>query len=346
MLHSNKVNVSHLHCKFIYPISFSYLMASVLTIILNWNCAKDTIEAIDSVMASEVEPHGVDIFLVDNGSGDNSVEILRKYFVEKSYKVVEIKKLEDVEVKAKGTKQIFFYISPKNLGFTGGNNLGFKFALKHNYDFVFLLNADAVVNIDTIKVLVESFKDEKIACVGPKVYAYDYNGRKDYISFAGAEIDLRTCKVKVRNGFDIGQYNTSFETSYVEGSAMMILVEALQKVGFFDERFFAYWEESDWCTRAKKSGYKILYIPNTWVKHKGVTPTFFSMRAYTFHMLIRNKVLFAKKHCKNWFVFCIVNLFYYPFRLFIYIFRRKDLLVATRTIKEYYTSFIKGLFVP
>ncbi|MEM3396209.1 MAG: glycosyltransferase family 2 protein [Thermoplasmata archaeon] len=319
-------------------------MASVLTIILNWNCAKDTMEAIDSVMASETEPHGVDIFLVDNGSKDNSVEILRKYFTQKNYDVVEMKDVGDVKLERKGTKKILFYLSPKNLGFTGGNNLGFEFALKHGYEFVFLLNADAVVNKDTIKVLVESFTDEKIACVGPKVYAYDYHGRKDYISFAGAKIDLWTCKVKKRTGFDTGQYDEIFETSYVEGCAMMIRTSVLAHIGLFDEKFFAYWEESDWCIRAKKQGYNLLYVPASCIWHKGVTKSLMEMKPHILFFNNRNSVFFAKKHCRFWLTYIIYWFFYTPFRFFLkLIIRTKNLRYTLKMLTTYWHGILSGL---
>ncbi|MEM4308783.1 MAG: glycosyltransferase family 2 protein [Thermoplasmata archaeon] len=297
-------------------------MASVLTIILNWNCAKDTMEAIDSVMASETEPHGVDIFLVDNGSKDNSVEILRKYFTQKNYDVVDIKNVEDVKLEKKGTKKIFFYLSPKNLGFTGGNNLGFEFALKHGYEFVFLLNADAVVNKDTIKVLVESFTDEKIACVGPKVYAYNINGRKDYIVWAGTNLDLLLCKTKRRQGIDIGQYEEIWESADVQGCSMMISSSALKDVGKLDDILFAYREETDWCMRARKKGYRCLYIPKAKAWHKGEGVPITSTPPYKFELNARNLVIFAKKYGKIKIIAAIYLTIYYPIRLWCTVFQK------------------------
>ncbi|MEM3611633.1 MAG: glycosyltransferase family 2 protein [Thermoplasmata archaeon] len=318
-------------------------MASVLTIILNWNCAKDTMEAIDSVMASETEPHGVDIFLVDNGSKDNSVEILRKYFTQKNYDVVEMKDVGDVKLERKGTKKILFYLSPKNLGFTGGNNLGFEFALKHGYEFVFLLNADAVVNKDTIKVLVESFTDEKIACVGPKVYAYDYKGRKDYIVWAGGQLDLWFCEGKRRQGIDKGQFEDIYDTKFVQGSSMMITSMALNKVGMFDDAFFAYYEEIDWCTRARKKGYKCVYIPNARAWHKGEDVSIDRIRPLRIELNTRNKLIFIKKHAICYTIAILHLVFYSSLRLwFVLLLKTRDPLFAFRMLKRYLVGLKNG----
>ena len=274
---------------------------SILIIILNWNCADDTVEAIRSVYASKVEPYCYDIFLVDNGSKDDSVQTLRAFFASGGFRVEEIRDLQ-MGIAEKGTKKIFFYISPVNTGFAGGNNIGMRFALKNGYDFVFLLNADAMVSRDCIRALAHTMdKDRRIGIVGPKVYYFDFNGKKNVINFAGGKFDVwRGESIPIgRYEEDMGQYNGMYDTEYVEGSAFMVRTGTLTTVGLFDENYFAYWEECDLCTRARKSGWRVCYTGDTWIRHKiqssirkNSIQNFDLARYYSF----RNRLYFVRKH--------------------------------------------------
>jgi len=315
-------------------------MASVLTIILNWNCAKDTVEAVDSIMDAEMGEHRADIFLVDNGSKDDSVECLQNYFKAKQYNVIMVKSPE--EKFEKGSKRIFFYLSEKNLGFTGGNNLGFKFALANNYDFVFLLNADAKLRTkDALKILLERISaDEKIACVGPKVYFADYHGRKDVVSFRGGYVNLWRGEA---GPIFWEEKEEEREVGYIEGSAMLISAKALREAGLFDERFFAYWEDTDWCTRAKKKGYRVVYVPEATCTHKasmGVHDfNFYSQKKINY--LFRNRLLFIQKHATPLQKFsCALYTLYMPFaQLFLRTIRRRNFKYFVENVSAIYMAF-------
>jgi len=268
--------------------------------ILNWNCAHDTMEAIRSVYASKVEPYTYDIFLVDNGSKDDSVQKLRAFFASEGLRGEEVRD-EQTTIAEKGTKKIFFYISPVNTGFAGGNNIGMRFALKNGYDFVFLLNADAVVSQDCIKVLVETMKkDASIGIAGPKVYYYDFHGKKNVINFAGGKIDMwRGIGIHIgQREEDHGQYDKIYDVDYVEGSAFMVKSSVLAKVGVFDENYFAYWEESDLCMRARKGGFRVIFVGHTSIWHK-VSATLGTATHKRNYYLLRNSLYFMKKHGKS-----------------------------------------------
>jgi len=324
---------------YIYLRAFCvHVSKSILIIILNWNCAHDTMEAIRSVYASKVEPYTYDIFLVDNGSKDDSVQKLRAFFASEGLRVEEIHD-EQTTIAEKGTKKIFFYISPVNTGFAGGNNIGMRFALKNGYDFVFLLNADAVVSQDCIKVLVETMKkDASIGIAGPKVYYYDFHGKKNIISFAGGRINLWKGLGNPLGGFpDEKCENKIKEVDYIEGSAMMIRDAVLNKVGLFDERFFAYWEDSDLCLRARKNGFKVMFIPDSFVYHR-VSMGGYDFLHYSYNkikLLTQNRMLFMRKHASTAQKFFFV--WYFPYSilaaLFLRTIRRRDFTYSIETIK-------------
>lgn len=274
-------------------------MAFILTIILNWNCAKDTMEAVDSVIASETVSDSIDIFLVDNGSTDDSAIVLEKYFSQKCYEVIEVKRLEDVKIDRKGTKKIFFYKSKENLGFTGGNNVGFRFALMHGYDFVFLLNADATVDKDCIMTCGKCLAQPEIGIVGPKIYYYDYYGKRDVITFAGGIIDKKTGKVTRLGKNQIAndkRFDKNYQVDYIEGSALMVKTHVLEKIGFFDESYYLYWEDTDLCARAREKGYKVIYVGNAIAWHKDKPNVGDKITPKYIYYITRNRLLWAKKH--------------------------------------------------
>ena len=318
-------------------------MASVLIIILNWNCADDTIKAIESVYASHTEPDVYDIFLVDNGSKNEDVVKLRQFFDRKGYDVLEINDTH-TQIAEKGTKKIFYYQNPVNSGFTGGNNIGMKFALKNNYDYVFLLNADATVEKNTLRMLVEKCEgDKSIGVAGPKVYFFDFHGRKDIVSFGGGSVNFWKGHGFPEGGFPDNEREwQECQTDYIEGSVMLIRAKCLKDCGFFDERFFAYWEDSDFCVRAKKHGYKVMFFPQIIARHRG------SMGAYDFYyysphkiqLLNQNRLFFIQKNA-NWY-HKLFFVFYFPYlfcaQIFLRAIHRRDM----KYLKKITLAVIKG----
>lgn len=293
----------------------------VSIIILNWNGWRDTIECLESLY--RIDYPNYDVIVVDNGSHDDSIQKIKEYakgkiefnskFFEYNPNNKPVKVFEVNENEAKQGKfnrplyekfdvdrRMILIKNKKNYGFTGGNNIGMKFALSVlNPDYVLLLNNDTVVEKDFLKELVKvAESDEKIGIVGPKIYYYDYNGKSNVIDFAGAYLILWRCGEK-RHCFrkvDKGQCDKILEVDKVEGSCMLIKSEITTNVGLFDEKFFAYWEEVDLCVRAKKEGYKLVYVPKAKIWHKiasssgGVLSVF-----YVYHMT-RNRFWFLIKN--------------------------------------------------
>ena len=122
-------------------------MAKVAVIILNYQLKNDTLEAVYSVLQSDFT--GIEIIVVDNNSEDGIEE--------------EIKKIRGVK---------FIQIG-SNLGYTGGNNLGIRYAINVGSDYIFILNPDTVVKKDTIRYLLSASENENAGVVGPKILFND-----------------------------------------------------------------------------------------------------------------------------------------------------------------------------
>lgn len=243
----------------------------VLVVILNWNGADDTIACLTSLAA--VDYPSFDTLVIDNGSRQSVAPLVRARFPG----------VECIEL-------------PINLGYAGGNNVGLRYALERHYEFVYVLNNDAVVDPGTLRAAVTAAADPRIAAVGGKVLAFDDPGR---LWMTYGAVDYRQSLVSLAGWGerDRGQYDAARDVEWVPGCALLLSCRALAEVGLFDERFFAYHEDVDWCTSARERGWRIRYAPDAVVRHRGNRtlggPAYVSPRKY---LSARSTVLYARKH--------------------------------------------------
>jgi len=255
----------------------------VSIIILNWNGWKDTIECLESLY--QITYPNYEVIVVDNGSEDESIEKIKEYcegkieveskFFEYSPENKPIKNIEYTREEAEAgsgkekeienvpsNKKLIIIKNEKNYGFAGGANIGMSYALKAlNTDYILLLNNDTVVDKKFLEELVKVAEgDEKIGFVGCKIL-YPNGEIQDTGAFIKPYIPYG---VGVKNKV----INTIKEVDYISGASLLVKREVIIKVGFMDEEFFpAYFEETDWCIRSKKEGYKIIYNPKAIVIH-------------------------------------------------------------------------------
>lgn len=245
-------------------------MLKVVALILNMNRRDDTLACIASLRAMT---YPAEIVVIDNVSTDGSVEAIQE-----AYPTVKI--LET------GTR----------LGYSTGNNLGFDHLLSSmDADAVLVLNDDTLAEPDMLAGLVAEFGARGgNAVVGPEVR---YADERQVIWCAGGAIDWRR-GYTVNLAIDTptkGTDQPAFDTSFIVGCAMLIPIEALRSVGGFDPRYFMYWEEVDWCVRARKVGYQMRIVPSAVLYHKvprnpgGPTPR-------VLYYLTRNRLIFLRKH--------------------------------------------------
>ena len=187
-------------------------------------------------------------------------------------------------------------VSKKNLGFTGGNNLGMR---KAKGDFVFIVNNDTEVTPALIDlVLAPFYQDEKIGVVSPKIKFYDHPNVIQYAGFHPMNpYTGRTDTVGGRQE-DNGQYDEPGETNGAHGAAMMVKREVIEKVGMFADNFFIYYEEWDWSARIRRAGYKIFYQPQAVIFHKE-SMTMGKESAIKAYYHTRNRILYMRRNTKK-----------------------------------------------
>lgn len=242
-------------------------MPKVIIVILNYNGANDLPLCLYSLR--QIDYPNYKVIVVDNHSEDDSVSLIRKKFK-------EVKLIENKE----------------NLGFALGNNIGIKQALKDGADYVLILNPDTKVSRSFLKKLVVlAEKEPQAGILGPRIC---YLQRAKIIWFAGGKINWWRGRGE-HLGFE--QKNQKEEgpkeCDFITGCAMLIKKEVFNKIGFFAPDYFLYYEDLDFCQRAKEAGFKILYCPSALIWHKEPSKKTELFRTY---YLVRNGLLFMKKY--------------------------------------------------
>jgi GT2 family glycosyltransferase len=238
-------------------------------ILVNWNGKQDTLACLRSL--SQLKYADYDIIVVDNGSEDGSVEAIKASF-----------------------PQIALLEMGENLGFVGGNNQGISYALEHNAAFILLLNNDTEVAPDFLDIMVKVLADApQTGIVGPLIYYFD---PPNVIWSAGGEIDWRrgsTTMIGI-NEDDNGQFGQSpFPVDFVTGCALLIKRDVLEKIDLLEPKFFAYYEETEWCVRAARAGFQILTVPQAKIWHK-ISPAKREASPLVHYYMTRNRLLFLE----------------------------------------------------
>lgn len=271
-------------------------LVSIITV--NYNGTKVTCEFLEST--KKLTYKNFEIIVVDNASKENPTSIIT---------------LNYPEVK--------LIVNDKNLGFTGGNNVGIGAA---QGDYLFIVNNDTEVTEDLLEKLLAPFsRDSSIGVVSPKIKYFSHPNIIQYAGFTMINPLTGRNRTIGDQEVDNGQYDIPGNTAYAHGAAMFLKREVAEKVGTFAEIFFLYYEELDWSARIKKAGYQIYYEPNAVIYHKESLSVGKDSTLKTYY-LTRNRILFMRRNIHGfgkhlWPVFFI--LFSVPQNTLIFIFQGK-----------------------
>jgi len=243
-------------------------MVSVITV--NYNGWHDTCNLISSFKEHETYPY--EFIVVDNAS-----------------------KGEDVQQISAEHPDVKLVCSPVNLGFAGGNNLGYTYA---EGDYIFFLNNDMLIQEPILKILVNRLCDKAVGGVSPTIR---YLMNKETVQYFGWK-KLNPITLRSRTAVFDYNYPDKFlktaETEVLHGGAMMVRRDVIEKVGTMSEVFFLFAEEYDWSCQITDAGYKLWYEAEAVVYHKGGATIKYDspIRAY---YLSRARLLFTRRHNKG-----------------------------------------------
>lgn len=243
-------------------------MVSIITI--NYNGWQDTCELIASLKQYETYPY--ELIVVDNASVGKDVENIRNAYPD-----------------------VIIVCAERNLGFAGGNNLGYNYA-KGN--FILFLNNDMVIKEPMLSPLVKRLEDNWIAGVSPCIFYYYHPDKIQYYGYTEmTPITLRHTK----EPFDparMMEYMESKETEVLHGGAMMLRRDVIQKVGKMPEIYFLFYEEFDWSSKIRATGYKLFYEPRSKVYHKE-SMTIKRQTPLREYYLTRARMIYARRNCRG-----------------------------------------------
>jgi len=241
----------------------------VIVVILNTNRRDDTLECLASLAQSTYSNY--EIIVLDNHSSDGSVQAIGDAWPE-----VEILALSE------------------NRGYAGNNNVGIKAALGQGADWVFVLNEDTVVDPDCLAELVRvGERDEGIGIVGPMVY---HHSEPTVIQSAGGKFGPYWDSIHIaRDEPDLGELREPHAVDWISGCGILVRRKVVEQVGMIDERYFYFWEETEWCLRAGKGRWQVVHAPRAKMWHKGVARDHKPKPSVTYYAT-RNRLLTLSKH--------------------------------------------------
>jgi GT2 family glycosyltransferase len=250
--------------------------------ILNWNGEKLLKQFLPKVIKHSPQ---ADIYVIDNASTDNSLELLKTEFP--SVKII---------------------LLDKNYGFAGGYNRGIK---QIDADNIVLLNSDVEVTKDWLSPIIDHLhKFPQTVAIQPKIKDYKNKKMFEYAGAAGGYLDFfgyPYCDGRLLFSIeeDKGQYDRKKEIFWGSGACLAIRKNDFCKVGGFDESYFAHQEEIDLCWRLKQEGAKIMYIPESTVYHIGGA-SLNNLNPYKTYLNFRNNLITLLKNLPSAYLFPVI----------------------------------------
>lgn len=269
-------------------------MQRVDVVVVNYNTGRLTCDCIASAKKTTTQRVDIQIVVVDNASTDESVQLIKR---------------EHPDVKVKS--------SPNNLGYAGAVNLGMRVT---KAELVLVTNSDVLFEDGCIGELVKYLTDDPQAgVVGPQQMFPDGSWQRSYGVVPSLEEGVRDLffvtsaahcfrRVMWRMGREEGRTK---EVGYVDGAVMAIRREAFMAVGGFDEKFFFFAEESDFCLRVRDAGWKVVFLPSARAIHiRGASSgKEFGVNKNRLNMLVAAKSKLVMKHYgeQRWRLYCILQ---------------------------------------
>jgi GT2 family glycosyltransferase len=216
----------------------------VCIVVLSWNRASETLACLESLAALDYANYRV--ILVDNASSDGTPALVRERF-----------------------PQVALIETGANLGYGGGNNVGIDAALAVGAAYVWVLNNDTVIPPTALSTLVRVAEAQpRAGAFSPRILTRDAPPR---IWYAGGSLGTTLTRSTHHHMWrpDNGVAGPPRDASYLPGCAMLLRREAIQRVGSWNQRFFMYWEDVEYCLRLAQHGWRLVYVPESTILHTG-----------------------------------------------------------------------------
>lgn len=230
----------------------------IVVILVNYNGLDDTLACLASISKSVIP---VQVIVVDNASNIDEGNIITSRFPN----TIVLK-------------------SAKNLGFSGGNNLAIEYALKNNFEYICLLNNDTEIDASLFARMLA--KCDENTLVAPLIYYYSqptviWSAGGDILKYKGNAVHRYINKSKI--------LKEDYECTFATGCCWFAHRKFFEEVGFLDESYFMYCEDTDYCLRLLKQGKKILFVHDAVLWHKVSSSSGGDMSPFSVYYITRNR---------------------------------------------------------
>lgn len=286
-------------------------MDKVCIVILNYNNCEDTIECVQS-LRSAINSEKYKIVIVDNASTNDSVSKLNNI-------------LSPIEI----------IVSSENRGYAHGNNIGIKYAEQAGYEYICILNNDTIIDADFIETCKNELKNNsQAAFVSPALVEYKDN---NLIQSTGGDIFINKGIVTLKNhGARRVELLPKIESDYIGGACIMFRTSILKSVGYIPENYFLFFEETEWCYKAQKIGYKNICLTDSYIYHKG-SVSIKSVSGLQEYLMARNRVVFVRRNIDS-------RIRYYCFLVYLFLQQGYHFLLRKSNAKKKIKYYLDGVF--
>lgn len=284
----------------------------VAVILLNWNGLIDTRECVRSLLNATYP--SLEIYIVDNASSNNEAATLMNEF-----------------------PGVHVLPQSENLGFCKGNNVGIAKAMEDGAPYLLILNNDTIVPPDAVEKLMAEFADlPNAGALSPVILEYTPDER---IWFARAEWDYSRAQFSLNpDKLPMAELKNKslWKSEFAVGCCLLTSAKVMREVGMLDERYFAYYDEADWCSRLERKGYLSYVTSSTLIYHKVSRSTPGPVSTY---LMTRNRLLWMKENLSMAERF---KSFSYLSKEFLWHLLNKWGLVKGEYSKQHSRAFLKG----
>jgi len=267
---------------------------NVAAVVLNWNGWRDTIECLESLLASKRRPSH--IVVCDNGSADGSLAFLKQWAAEQAIGFELFESPASALAAPYHGATLTFIQNGENGGFAAGNNVGLRYILERTRaEYCWILNNDAVVSPDALASMLEiAEEDPQAGMVGCTLVNYD--DPKTVQAVGGGYIVPLVCHDTQlgRGRARRAAKSRRIELEHLIGACLLVRSQAIRDVGLMDESYFLYREETDWCIRMRRNGWRLYCRPDATVRHKQARSIGFKSPTHDYYA-VRNILRLVQK---------------------------------------------------
>ena len=244
--------------------------------ILNWNAASDTIRCIKSLLDStSLDNLKIEIGVIDNASSPSDYLTLESNLINKKIKLIR---------------------NEENLGFAGGHNILMKEALINAFDYIWVLNNDTIVLKNTLSELIKTMQREpQCGACSPVIKRL---GSADIVDYCGSTHNWKALSISHPANISEapGFCEKNSNDLWLVGTALFLRATALNEIGLFNEKLFAYYEDNDMGVRLNNAGWTNRLVFESHIEHACFDGVITDRKPYYFYLMARNSFLFFLNH--------------------------------------------------